>query len=104
MPELEWHRVGNTSEINEDEPLSVAIGKTRIGIYLVENQYYALEDVCPHADALLSEGFVEGCEVECPLHAATFDVTNGKLLGGPGGRDLQTYQIKIEGDSIMVQV
>lgn len=103
MSDLKWYRVGNISEVNEDQPLSVEIGGNKIGIYFVDNEYYAIEDVCPHAFALLSQGFIEGCQVECPLHEATFDITNGKLLGGPADRDLQTYQVKTEGEDIMVQ-
>ena len=103
MSELKWHRAGSLSEINQDQPLSVNIEGNQIGIYQVDNQYYALEDVCPHAYAILTEGFVDGCEIECPLHAAVFDITNGKLQDGPADRDLQTYPVKVEGEDLMVQ-
>ena len=61
-----------------------------IGVYLLDGNYYALEDVCPHAYALLSQGFVDDGKVECPLHEALFDVRTGQCLREPGGRDLQT--------------
>lgn len=49
-------------------------------MYLLDGNYYALEDVCPHAYALLSQGFVDDGKVECPLHEALFDVRTGQCL------------------------
>lgn len=103
MSELQWHRVASATAVKEDQPLSVEVNGSPIGIFLVDQQYYAIEDVCPHAFALLSQGFVEGCEVECPLHEAVFDLTNGKCLGGPAERDVRTYQVKVEGEELMVE-
>ena len=67
------------------------IGENEIGLYLVGDRYYAMENVCPHAYALLSQGFVEGDEVECPLHGARFHIPTGKCTQEPGGRDLVCY-------------
>ena len=102
MSDLQWHSVASVSSVTEEKPISVEINGSPVGIFLVADQYYAIEDVCPHAFALLSEGFVEGCQVECPLHEAVFDLTNGKCLGGPSERDVQTYPVKVEGDHILV--
>ena len=103
MAEVKWHQVGNVSNITADQPLSVDVNGIAIGIYQVGEEYHAIEDICPHAYAILSEGFIEGCEVECPLHEATFNITNGKLLSGPADRDLQTFPVKTDGNLILVQ-
>lgn len=103
MSELQWHPVASVSAVTEETPISVEINGNPVGIFRVDNQYYAIEDVCPHAFALLSEGFVEGCQVECPLHEAIFDLTTGKCLGGPSDRDVATYPVKVEGEQILVE-
>ena len=103
MSDAKWHQVGSVSRISADQPLSVDVNGITIGVYKIGDEYHAIEDICPHAYAILSEGFIEGCEVECPLHEATFDITNGKLLSGPADRDLQTFPVKTEGDQILVQ-
>ncbi len=100
---MNWVAVCQIDDVNEDEPKAVDIGETKIGIFKIENQIYAIENVCPHAYALLSEGFVEGETVECPLHEAIFNVTTGALESGPGCRDLCTYPVKVEGSSILIQ-
>lgn len=101
---MEWQDVGAVDEVTEDLPLSATLGDRSIGVYLVNGRYYALEDVCPHAEALLSEGFVEGEEIECPLHGARFHIPSGKCTREPGGRDLACYEAKREGSRILVRL
>ena len=86
---MSWIGVCDAEQVQEDFPYSGSIDGKEIGIYLIDGEYYALEDVCPHAYALLSQGFVEDGKVECPLHEAVFDVKTGQCLHGPGGRELQ---------------
>jgi nitrite reductase/ring-hydroxylating ferredoxin subunit len=99
---VEWHDVAEPEQVAEDFPLSAKVGERDIGVFLVNGNYYALEDVCPHAYALLSQGFVEGEEVECPLHGARFHVPSGRCTKEPGGRDLKTFPVKVEGGRLYV--
>ncbi len=99
---LTWQPVGKRDAVSEDQPLTATIADKEIGIYILGGQYYALEDICPHAYALLSQGFVEGDEIECPLHGAKFHIPTGKCTMEPGGRDLKSYPVRIEGDTILV--
>lgn len=99
-----WHDVAAAADVSDDMPLAVKVGEREIGIFLLNGNYYALEDVCPHAYALLSQGFVDGDEVECPLHGAKFHIPSGKCTKEPGGRDLACFAVKREGDRLFVQV
>ncbi len=100
----DWTAAGSTGDVSEDMPLTVKVGDKEVGVYLLNGQYHALEDICPHAYALLSQGFVMDGQIECPLHAARFDITTGKCTAGPGGRDLKVYPLRVEGDRILVKV
>jgi len=99
-----WHVAGTVSDITEDQPLAAKVDDTELGVYVVAGKYYALEDVCPHAYALLSQGFVEGEEVECPLHGAKFHIPTGRCTKEPGGRDLKCFPVRVEGDTVLVGV
>ena len=99
-----WTPVGTRDQVEADTPLGACVGDTAIGIYDVDGELHAIEDVCPHAAAILSQGFVEGCEVECPLHNAVFDVTSGKHLRGEPCRDVKTFPVRLVGQEIQVQV
>ena len=100
----EWHRVAKTGEIAADEPLAVRVGDHMIALYSVDGAFYATHDVCTHEFATLSEGFVEGDVIECPLHAGTFHIPTGKALSPPVTDDLRTYPVKVEGDDIYVGI
>jgi hypothetical protein len=56
-----------------------------------------------HEEASLSEGYLEGGVVECPLHQATFDVRTGKSLTPPATEDLQVFDVEVDGDDIRVR-
>lgn len=98
-----WTAVGERAQVDADNPLGASVGETKIGIYEVDGALHAIEDVCPHAYALLTQGFVDGCEVECPLHNAVFDVTSGHHLRGEPCRNLKTFPVRITDGRIEVQ-
>ncbi len=97
-----WQPVGKLDSVSEDLPLSATVAGKEIGVFLVAGKYYALEDICPHAYALLSQGFVDGDEIECPLHGAKFHIPTGKCTMEPGGRDLISYPVRVEGDTLLI--
>ncbi len=99
-----WHKVGSTGEITEDEPKGIEIGGKHIAVFKLGEAFHATDNICPHAFALLTEGFIEEGVVECPLHAARFDIATGKCLAEPAEDDLATYQVKLEGEDVMVLV
>ncbi len=100
--ELEYHAVAKTSEIDDDEAIAVSVGRQDIGIYKISGEYFALADICTHAYAALSDGYVEDGQIECPLHGACFDIKTGKALTAPASVDVDSYPVKIEGDQILV--
>ena len=66
------------SEFKDGELRAFEAGGRRIFITLKDGTAYALDDKCTHEGGSLSEGYVDGCEVICPLHAAAFDIRTGK--------------------------
>ncbi|QIV79996.1 bifunctional 3-phenylpropionate/cinnamic acid dioxygenase ferredoxin subunit [Mycolicibacterium frederiksbergense] len=66
-----------------------------IAVISSEGQYFAVSDTCSHADASLAEGFVENCQVECPMHFAKFDLTTGRACSLPAIFPIKTYPIQI---------
>lgn len=101
---MSWSPICHISQVQADFPFAGNIDGREIGIYLVEGEYYALEDICPHAYALLSQEFVEDGKVECPLHEAVFDIRTGRCLREPGERDLKRYPLRIVDNQIQITV
>lgn len=100
----DWYRACAFSELIEGEPLGLEIQGVLIGLYRIDGRCYATHDVCTHAYALLSGGFFEGEVVECPLHAARFNVVTGACLSGPAPERVATYDVKIENDDVFVRI
>jgi nitrite reductase/ring-hydroxylating ferredoxin subunit len=99
-----WTPVGTRDQVEPDTPLAAEIGERQVGIDEVEGELYAIDDICPHAHAHLTQGFTDGCEIECPLHNAVFDVTTGKHLRGEPCADVRTYPLRIIDGRIEVQL
>ena len=84
--------------------LAVEVDGVEIALVRDGDEVYAIADECSHAAIPLSEGDVEGCEIECWLHGSRFDVRTGEPVNLPATEPVQTYPIKLEGDTILVNV
>lgn len=99
----ESHLVAKTTDIPVDEAKRVIIGEQQIAIFNLDGEFYATDDVCTHAYASLSEGYIEDGCVECPLHAGLFDIRTGKAQGVPVTEDIRTFPVRVEGEDIYVE-
>ena len=100
----EWRLVAKTGDVEEDEPRAVRVDDLQIAIYLVDGSFYATHNICTHEFACMSDGFVDGDVIECPLHAGRFHIPTGKALSPPVTEDLRSFPVKLEGDDIYVDV
>jgi nitrite reductase/ring-hydroxylating ferredoxin subunit len=101
---LSWHEVATRDQLDPDFPLGVEVNGQKLGLFVLGEEVHALEDVCPHAYALLSQGFQEDGVIECPLHAARFDIATGKCLVEVGQRDLRCYPVRVQDGRVQVQI
>ena len=104
MNELTWVEVAKVGDIEEDDAKQVKIGDLCIAVFNIDGIHYATADVCTHAHAFLSEGYIQDGKVECPLHQGVFSIKTGKALNPPVTKDLETYPAKVEGSSILVAI
>ena len=98
-------RVAGKGEIAEGACLGVRVGNKEVAIFhLAGGEFRATDNVCSHEYALLTDGWIENGCIECPLHAAQFDIRTGKALSAPADEDIAVYEVKIDGDNILVAV
>ncbi|MFB0836117.1 bifunctional 3-phenylpropionate/cinnamic acid dioxygenase ferredoxin subunit [Arthrobacter halodurans] len=67
-----------------------------------EGELFAIDDTCTHQDASLADGWVEGCEVECPLHASRFDLRTGAVDAPPAKLPVRTHGVSVVDGDIMI--
>jgi nitrite reductase/ring-hydroxylating ferredoxin subunit len=99
---LRFQPVAKTSEIGDGEMKAVTAGTKTIAIYNLGGTYHATEAYCTHGHALLTEGYIDGAIVECPMHGGTFDIASGKPVGAPCTTPLATYPVRVEGGTISI--
>jgi naphthalene 1,2-dioxygenase system ferredoxin subunit len=101
--EAEWVTVAQLADVGEGEVLGVEIGDKSIALYNLDSEIFATDNICTHAFALLSDGWLDGDCIECPLHAGRFEVRTGKALGPPVDEDIKVYPVRIVGSDIQVK-
>ena len=100
----EWHDAAARDQLDEAFPLGIEVLGHPVGIYLHNYRVDALEDVCPHAFAKLSPGFQEGGLIECPLHAACFEIAIRKCLNEIGQLDISCFPARVTEGHVQVRV
>lgn len=94
----------NLSELEDREPYPVDIAGEEIMLVLMDDEVCAVNNICTHEYACLSDGYLEEDRIVCPLHAAEFDIRTGEALEDPADVDLDTYQVTIEDDEVFVDI
>ncbi len=97
-----WIDAAAFDELPAEDVKGVQVEGLDIALYRVQDQVFATSDTCTHAQARLCEGFLEGHEIECPLHQGRFDIRNGKAMCAPLTEDLKVYPVKIEGGRVFI--
>ena len=100
----ELRKVAETKDLLPGGALAVDVEGVRLALFNIDGTYYAIEDTCPHSGGPLSEGYVEGTQVECPLHGACFNLTDGSVLSPPADEDVASYRVEVEGNDIKVEL
>lgn len=96
--------VGRVDDIDPDRKLlQVEAFGELICIGQTENGVFAVHDVCTHAYACLSEGWIEGNTVVCPLHQGSFDLCSGDAVESPAIEALRTFAVRVDDGLIYVK-
>jgi 3-phenylpropionate/trans-cinnamate dioxygenase ferredoxin subunit len=99
-----WHRVTELEKLELETPFALRVGAEQVCVVRMPDGLFALNDVCTHEYALLSDGYFEDGKLECPLHQACFEVRTGKALNEPASVDVVTYPTKVEDGVVFVEV
>ena len=101
MPE-DFIKAARTDELPPGQMKLVELGNEQILLVNLEGEYHALSESCTHAYYSLSEGDLNGEEVECGLHGSVFNLKTGEALTPPANQPLTVYSVKLEGNDIMI--
>ena len=97
-------KVAVIEDVKEGSCTPVEVDGKQIALFNLDGKFYALHDKCSHARANLSEGDVEGNEIVCPLHGATFNIISGEATGPPAYNGVKAYRVRVTGTDIELEV
>ena len=97
-------KIAKKSDIDKGAIKVFKVKGKRISIARIEDEFFAITDICTHDECSLAGGQVEGEEIICPCHGARFNIKSGQVLSLPAIRSLNTYKLKIEGSDILVEL
>lgn len=86
--------LADSSELQENKGRSYVLEGHRIALVRHEGEIYALDDLCPHADASIAFGPVENGCIACPWHFAEFKLETGEVACGPSPRGIRSYLVR----------
>ncbi len=94
MSDSVYQNIARSEELEEGKGRPYQLEGHRIALVRHEGVVYALDDLCPHADASIAFGPVENGCIACPWHYAEFDLRTGAVLSGPSPRGIRTYAVR----------
>ena len=101
----QYMAVAKLGDIPDGEGRSFPVNGKMIAIFHTAGEYSAIGDTCPHMGASLAAGYVEDGAVLCPWHAWKFCIHEGTWLDNPTGKtSVPSYEVKVEGEDILVEV
>jgi naphthalene 1,2-dioxygenase system ferredoxin subunit len=96
--------VADRGDVPPGAMLHVEIAGRAVALYNVDGTFYATDDACTHRNARLSDGFLEGRVVQCPLHFGRFDVITGQPLNAPCTIPVATYRVTLDDGRLFVDL
>ncbi len=101
---MAWVPVARTEEIPVGRVQVAEVNGRRIAVCHAEDGFYAIDDLCTHDGGPLDQGELFDHQIECPRHGARFDIRTGRVLRLPAVRPIRTYPVRLNGDTIEVDV
>ncbi|GKS93778.1 MULTISPECIES: non-heme iron oxygenase ferredoxin subunit [Comamonadaceae] len=106
MPAIDtgWTEATARADLPEDDVVGVTVEGRDVALYTVDGEVFATDNLCTHGNARLCDGFLEGHEIECPLHQGRFDVRDGSALCAPLTQGLRSYPVRVEQGTVYLKL
>jgi 3-phenylpropionate/trans-cinnamate dioxygenase ferredoxin subunit len=102
---MPWVRLAALSELEVGEGHRVELSDDdAVALVRADDAVYAVEDCCSHEEYPLSEGWVEGHQIECALHGSRFDLLTGHPDVPPAVAPVRVFAVRVEGEDVLVDL
>ncbi len=99
---MDWIEIGSITDIPHRGARCIETPQGRLAVFrTMDDQFFAMEDRCPHKGGPLSQGIVHGTAVTCPLHNWVISLETGAALGADEG-SVRTIPLRREGERLFL--
>ncbi|MEK9964671.1 MAG: MocE family 2Fe-2S type ferredoxin [Betaproteobacteria bacterium] len=100
-----WVLACSQDDIDQEDLITIDLEGVRVAIYRSEDdEFFATAGICTHEAVDLGDGLVMGDVIECPKHNGRFNYKTGEGLTAPICQNLKTYNVKLDGDDVLVEL
>ncbi|HMO58762.1 MAG TPA: non-heme iron oxygenase ferredoxin subunit [Roseiflexaceae bacterium] len=99
-------RIASIHDIPAEGVRAFEINGRQVAVCLIGGTYYAIDNICSHEYAELSEGYLDAddCTIECPLHGSRFDLRSGRPLALPAFQPVSVFDVRVDGEDVLVRL
>ena len=97
-------KAASVGEVPPGTGKCVEVNGREIALFNLDGTFHAIDNTCIHRGGPLGEGELDGATVTCPWHGWQYDVRTGKNVMDDAGEGVATYEVRVEGDSVLVAV
>jgi 3-phenylpropionate/trans-cinnamate dioxygenase ferredoxin subunit len=98
----DWITVAKVTEFLPGTWRVIDVNDISVAVFNVEDEFYAIANICTHDGGTLSGGRLEGDNIICPRHGARFCVRTGEVKSPPAYEDVLTYPVRIQNGEVQV--
>jgi nitrite reductase/ring-hydroxylating ferredoxin subunit len=92
----------SVAEVTADVPVRVVVDNVAYAVFNLDGRFYAIQDECTHGPGSLAEGFIIGCEIECPFHQGRFDIRTGHPTAAPCTEALRVWTVQVRDGQLWI--
>ena len=97
-----WISVFSVDELDNGQHRVIDIDDTEVVIFKVDDDFFAMENICSHDGGEIASGDVENGEIICPRHGARFCIKTGDVKCPPAYEGVESYSVRIENNIVQI--
>jgi biphenyl 2,3-dioxygenase ferredoxin component len=104
MQVLSRIQVCSVGDVAPGEALKVEAAGLTLAVFNLDGTYYVTDDACTHGPGSLSEGCIDGDNIECNFHQGVFNIKTGDVVQPPCMIPVKTYRTVVADGAVYIEV
>lgn len=104
MSDKTFHPAATVDEVPVGQKKLVTVAGVELLICNTKDQFFAVRNLCSHAHETLDCGRMRAGWISCPVHGARFNLETGMPMNPPATMPIDTFEVRVTGDTIEVAV